>query len=382
MPFPLVFPHPFGGPVTLPPFNYSPAPTDILITDQQYVSLHTGSGVQIYQFDPDNYTTCSWGRKQRNTSTCDLVVPPSLDYDRLPDIAQWRDWLSVWDGDRDILLWTGPIWSARSSRRGLVIQAKDHSSYLSRTRNPITRRWDAADPATIAGRLWNAMITAQGINSRAMIRPDPEGERYDFQVLTDEQMLDQTMTDLVNLGLKWTVVSGTPIVGPLGLDPIATLGEHDFLGDGLEFVRDGSQTFNDVLVRGPDNLARAKVAYHGQNLQTIVNVDSMFGVSNVSKAARQYVTHTGAVRTRLELPASTELHPQAPVSIDELMPSMRFVIEGQGIRQLFELIAVDVERGATGAAVKVTMESVEPDIELIDQTSQPVVTLGGQAIQR
>ncbi|URC18134.1 minor tail protein [Mycobacterium phage Zenteno07] len=352
-----------------------------VVTDNQIVSLHTASGVQWLDFTPDNYTSCSWGRKQRDASSCDLVLPPGDEavalYER---VAQWRDWLSVYDGDVGTLLWSGPIQQTRRGRRGLSIQAKDHGAYLMRTRNPITRRWDGADPSAVAGRLWEAMVEAQGLTSRVIINPDPEGDRFDFQVLTDEQMLDQTVRDLVNLGLKWAVVSNTAIIGPLGLEPIATLSEDDFQGDGLEFIRDGSQTFNDVLVRGPDNLARATVDYYGQNLQTIANVDSMFGVSNVSRAAQQYVGHTGKVRTRLELAAGTELSPDAPVSIEELMPSTRFVIEGDGVRQLFELTAVDVDRSSRGASVKVTMESVEEDIELLDTKDQPVMTLGGQTL--
>ena len=352
-----------------------------VITDNQVVSLHTFDGVQLLDFTPTNYTSCSWGRKQRDASSCDLVLPPSDETRALYDrIAQWRDWLSVYDGDTDQLLWSGPIQTTRRGRKGLTINAKDHGAFLLRTRNPITRRWDGADPAVVAGRLWEAMVEAQGLNSRVIVRPDPEGDRFDFQVLTDEQMLDQTIRDLINLGLKWTVVSNTAIIGPLGLEPIATLSEDDFTGDGLEFIRDGSQTYNDVLVRGPDNLARAHADYFGQNLQTIANVDSMFGVSNVSRAARQYVDHTGRVRTRLELAAGTELSPDAPVSIEELMPSTRFVIEGDGIRQLFELTAVDVDRDSRGASVKVTMESVEPDIELLDTKDQPNLTLGGQTL--
>lgn len=353
-----------------------------VVTDDQIISLHTAGGVQLYQFAPSEYTDCTWTRRQRDASSLDLSVPPIIDADRLPDIVPWFHWCSVWDGDRDALLWTGPIQKATGNRRGLSLTAKDHAAYLARLRNPITKRWDAADPAWIAGELWDALIEAQGLNVKPLVRTDPEGDRYDFQVLTDDQMLDQTVKDLVNLGLKWAVTSGIPVIGPLSLDPVGTLGEDDFQGDGLDFVRDGSAVYNDVLVRGPDNLARARVDYHGQNLQTIANVDSMFGVSNVIRAAQQYVRYTGAVRTRLELPSGTVLHPDAPVAIDELMPSARWVVEAQGVRQLMELTAVEVARRAGVATVSVTMESVEEDIELIEAEGKnaPVTTLGGQAM--
>jgi len=381
-----------GDPFPIPPPLVPPVsvgtPSSPIITDNQIVSLHTASGITLYQFLAEDYTSCSWGRTSRDASQCDLSVPPLTDIDRLPDIVPWAHWLSVWDGDRDVLLWTGPIQSSRANRRGLSINAKDHAAYLSRTRNPTTKRWDAADPAWVAGELWAAMIEQKGLAVKPIVRADPEGDRFDFQVITDAQMLDQTLTDLVNMGLRWTVVSGAPIIGPLSLDPVAALGEQDFLGDGIDLVRDGSQTFNDVIVRGPDNIGRASTDYYGQNLQTIANVDNMFGLSNVEKAAQQYVRNTGTVRTRLELGGSTVLHPDAPINIDELMPSARFVIEAAGIRQLMILTSVQVERRAGGATVQVTMDSL-PDrdieghlIELAQNKNAPVVTLGGQAVNR
>ena len=356
-----------------------------VVTDEQIISLHTATGVQLYQFLPNQYLDMSWSRMQRDVSRCDVNLPPQVGLDQLPDIVPWFHWCSVWDGPRDVLLWSGPIQRASANRNGLSLSVRDHAAYLARTRDPITKRWDAADPAWIARELWADMLTAQGLNTKVIDRPDPEGDRFDFQVLTDEQMLDQTMGDLVDLGLFWTVVSNTPVLGPLPRTPVAVLGEEDFLGDGLTLVRDGSATFNDVLVRGPDNLARAREDYGGQNLQTIVNIDNMFGVSNVARAAQQYIRYTGQVRTTLELASGTYLHPDAPLGIDELMPSARFVIEAHGLRQLMELTSVEVARRQGETSVKVTMDkpadrdSAGRKIELDTKKKAPTVTLGGEA---
>lgn len=361
-----------------------------VVTDDQIISLHTAKGTQLWQFLPEDYSDSTWTRRLRDAGSATLTLPPQEGLENLPDIVPWVHWVSIYDGPRDVLLWTGPIQKARANRRGLSLEVKDSGAFLARTRNPMTKRWDGADPSTPAGELWSQMIEAQALNVKAIVRPDPEGERFDFQVITDEQMLDKTIGELVQLGLRWTVVSGIPIIGPVGLDPIASLSEEDFQGDGIDLVRDGSATYNDVLVRGPDNLARARVDYYGQNLQTIANLDSMFGVGNVQRAADQYVRNTGAVRTRLELSSSTALHPDAPVDIDELMPSTRFVIEAAGLRQLVELTTVEVARRAGSATVSVTMDSL-PDrdsegnlIELEEAQSegQPVMTLGGQAMTR
>ncbi|QPX62142.1 minor tail protein [Mycobacterium phage Indlovu] len=358
-----------------------------VVTDEQFVSIHTADGVTMYQFSPEQYTDLTWTRRQRDASQCDITIPPTVDLDRLPTIIPWSHWVSVWDGVTDRLLWTGPVMKPVKNRRGLSVNAKDHAAYHQKTRVSITKRWDAADPSKPAGELWQSLIAAQGLKARPIVRVDPEGERFDYQVIADEQMMDQALGDLVQLGLRWSIVAGVPIIGPVGLDSVTSLSEDDFLGDGVNLVIDGAAIFNDVLVRGQGNEARARTSYYGQNLQTIVNLDHLSDVSNVAKAARQYVRQTGAARTRLDVPSGTELHPDAPVTIDDLMCSARFVIEAQGLRELMELTDVSVTRRSGGAGVSVTMKAL-PDrdteghlIELADVESkaQPVMTLGGQA---
>ena len=337
-----------------------------VVTDDQIISLHTAAGVTLYQFLPEHYSDSSWTRDQRDASRSTIVLPPQDGLNELPDIMPWLHHATVYDGERDVVLWTGPIQKASKNRAGLTLTCKDHAAYLARTRDPITKRWDAADPATIAAELWRLMQDQQAINTRVIERPDPEGERFDFATVADDQMMDQTIGSLVDKGLRWTVVSGAAIIGPVGLDPIATLGEDDFLGDGITLTRDGGAVYNDVMVRGADVRHRERVDFYGQNLQTIHNVDDMFGVSNVKRAAQQYVRHTGTVRTRLELPGATVLHPDAPVSIYQLVPSTRYVISAHGVRELVELEGVEVKRTPGEATASVTMESVNTLPELAE----------------
>jgi len=374
-----------GDPFPVPPPILAPVsvgtPSLPVITDNQVISLHTAKGAQLYQFLPEHYSDSQWTRSLRDISTASLSLPTPPGITTMPDIIDWAHWASIYDGDRGTLLWRGPIQKVSfNPRSGLSLDIKDPAAYLSRTRNPITKRWDAADPATIAVELWQAMLDLHNIDAAPIAKADPEGDRFDFQTVTDAQMLDQTMSELVNLGLRWSIVSGVPLLGPVSLKPIAVLHESDFLGDGINLVRDGSAVVNDVLVRGPDNLDRQHADYYGQNLQAIVNLDSMFGVSNVTRAAQQYLRHTATPRMRLELPSGTVLHPNAPVNIDQLMPSARFIIEAHGIQQLMELTSVTVERHSGSATAAVTMETVEEKIELTNTKQAPNVTLGGQQL--
>ena len=339
-----------------------------VVTDDQIVSLHTARGVQLYQFTPDSFHEMTWTRALRTPSKCDLSSPPVDDADRLPDIVPWLHWISVWDGTETELLWTGPILRARASRRGLQLTARDHGSLLKRTWTPITRRWEAADPATIAGGMWEAMLRHHGLNVEPIIRTDPEGDRFDFSAVAEQDMLDVTMDSLVQLGLRWAVTAGIPVIGPMPSTPLATLSETDFIGADIALLRDGSASANNVLVRGggEDDLARTKVPMHGLDLQAIVDIEDMFGVSNVARAAHQYARHTASIRTALDLPEGTVLHPDAPVTIGQLVPSTRYVISAHGVRELVELEGVEVVRKPGEATASVTMESVNTLPELAE----------------
>lgn len=351
-----------------------------IINGEHVVSIQTMGGAQLYQFTPQQYSACTWTRTLRDVSTCTIAVPAD-DENLYADLTPWLHWVTVWedqrDGRRPKLVWTGPFQRRGFTRSGgLTLRAVDHSALLSRQRNPITKRWDAADPSWIAEELWDALIDQKGLNVRPIVRPDPEGDRFDFKVGQDAQMLDQTIADLVQLGLRWSVVSGVPILGPVSLDPVATLGELDFLGD-VELVRDGAATYNDILLRVPGDKVYGRVPLHGLNLQTIVNVDSLSGVSNAKRAVQQYARHTAAVRDSLNLPGNTQLHPDAPVSLEDLLPSARFVVEAYDLRVLMELESVEVTIEQGSASVSVSMESVIEKPELAE-TNTPQTPIGAR----
>ena len=325
---------------------------------EQVVALHTHSGVPLSQYQPSEQVDLKWTRQLRDVSSCDLSIASGLSYGELPDLTPWLHWISVWGTDPETLLWSGPIQKVTANRDSIKVSAKDVAALTSRTRCPLTKRWDAVDPSTVAAELWAAMIEAHGLHLAPIVRPDPEGDRYSFGCTADAAMLESTMTDLTNLGLKWTVVGGVPILGPAPLAPVVALGEADFLG-GMEITRDGSASYNDILLRGADDLARAHREMGGLNLQTIVNIDNMFGVSNVDKAVLQYAKYTSRIRDALSLPNDASLHPDAPVHIDQLIPSARFVVEGYGLRTLMELESVTVTCSDGNTRVSVNMESVD-----------------------
>lgn len=340
------------------------------MSDRQIVSVHTVQGVQLYQFLPNDQISLKWTREKREVSICELTVPSAVGYNRLPELTPWLHWVSVWDDKGEDLYWTGPIQRIAADRDTMDIAARDTSALMARTRCPMSKRWDAADPAEIAEELWVALIELHGLHTRAITRRNPAGDRFDFQAEADIKMVDDVMNELVNLGLYWSVVAGTPLLGPAPTTPIAALGEQDFVGGGLVVIRDGAESYNDVLLRASDNLARAKVRMGGLNLQTTVTIDSMFGVSNAQRAVTQLARYSGAIHDAVSIPDGAVLHPRAPVAIGQLIPSIRLMIDAYGMLTPMELARVTVECTSASTTVGLTLESVTDELpELLEVDS-------------
>lgn len=362
----------------MPVPNTSQSIDSRVITDQQIVSLHTYTGVQQFQFLGSELIDLTWTRESRETSRCELQVPGSMDYETLPDIVPWLHWVSVWDETGQELYWTGPIQKITANRDSMTIAARDMSSLFSRTRCPITKRWDVSDPADIANELVMAMIEHHSLNTAPIVRHDPLGDKFDFAAKADEVMMDQVMDDLVQLGLYWTVVGGVLVLGPMPRKAVVSLSEHDFIGGGMSVVRDGSATYNDVLLRSADNLARAVVPMGGLNLQTIVNIDSMFGVSNTDRAAKQYARHVSVIRDGVSLPDTAVLHPYAPVTVDRLVSSNRFIVDAFGLIVPMELVGIDVTATPDSSSVSVRMIGANDELPELIKIQNTASISGGE----
>ena len=342
------------------------------IVPEMAVSIHTGPrGVQLYQFPPGKDLSLRWTRTLRDTSTCDIQVPSLIVENRLPDIQHWLHWMSVWAPDDPNPLWTGPIRTiGPMNDKTMNIGARDPSAFYERTRTPMTKRWEATDVAYIAEEFWQRMIEHHGLRGRPIVRADPNGKPFDYQATADAGMVGANIEELVQLGLRWCVVRGVAILGPAPLKPVAALGREHFTDPGPSITRDGSQMFNDVLVRAPENVARAVADMGGLNLQTIVNRDNMFGQINVNKAALELARYSAAPRDVLTLPGGAALAPGAPVTLDMLIPSTRVTIEAYGLQTLQELTGLEVTAAPGAAEAKVTMASVNDNPpELLDSTA-------------
>lgn len=340
---------------------------------RQAVSLHTHDGIQLYQYQPENTAGLSWGRVLRDVSKATITLPPDDHLDNL-QIVPGQHWASIWDVDGDQLLWTGPVQQPTLDRSGLTLAAADVASLCARTRVPITKRWDATDPAIIAAELWAGVIANHNLNIHPIVRPDPEGEPFDFNVTADTEYVSDVINKLVGLGLRYTVVAGTPILGPAGKKPIGALSNDHFLGDGLQLRRDITTSANDILLRAGDAKVYARVPMAGLNYQAIVQVDDIFGAGNAERATYEYAKHHARIHDSITLPGATQLHPDAPIRIAELIPSARWSVESFGQLWLMELESVDVNQA--DASTSVSMDQVV-ELPELDKLTTSTGTGGG-----
>ena len=365
-------------PIVIPPVDLPPEPRPRLpapisarkapIVSPMACTIHTNRGVTLYTFLPNHQLQLDWNRRLREQSTCDLVVPRIVARNPQQEIIPWAHWISVWDTE-NALLWRGPVRSMESDMDTTTISSRDISVFAGKTRSPVTKRWDAAYPANIARVLWEQMIQQHGLDQTPVVLPDPLGDPFDFAVKRDEKLLEAVFEELTKLGLRWSVVSGVPVLGPMSLRPIAALSEDHFVRHDLRLIRDGAQMTNDVLVLGPDALGRARVPIaNGLNLQSIVTVEDMFGVSNVDRAARQYVRHHSKARDAIS-GGSVRLRPDAPLTIAQMIPSSRVTVDVFERLTVMELDSVSVSQSAeeSSPSVAVTLESVDDDIPELDQ---------------
>lgn len=327
----------------------------MIVGADQTVSIHTGNGTVIASFPSSDLRGNTWSRDLREVSRSTISVVTEDYEDEILDIRPWLHWVSVWDGPNK--LWTGVIQQLTIARNETTIISRDLSTFMDRTRTPITKSWETVDAAVIANDLWTAMIEHHQLDVEPIVRLDPSGDIFDFRAEADSKMLTQTNDDLVKMGLRWCVVAGIPILGPAPRQPIASLGEDDFMVD-MTIVRDGNETFNDIRLKGQNWASNASTPLAGLRLQTIVTIDDLFGVSNIDRAAQQYLRHTAAVRDALVIPGAAALSPDAPVTVDELIPGQRFVLTARGITTLVELEAMEVSSTPGNVQVSVTLESV------------------------
>lgn len=356
-----------GTIITIPrPAN----PPSIFTFNDVSVSIHTVDGRSIGDIPCDAVLGFSWGREQNEVSICDFDVASEAVSEIGEDIRPWLHWVTFWHDD--VAVWTGPIQTCHIRSQTTSISSRDPSTFMWRTRLPISRTWVETTPAHIAELLWRRMFELHRVRTVPVVLETVGTESFSITATADQRMLYQFMDDLVKVGLNWTVIAGRPVLGDFPSDPVAELQECDFMVE-LERLRDGTQTFNDIRVQGQNYATTVTASLAHLNLQNIVSIDDVFGVSNITKAARQYVRDQAQIRDVLYVPPSATLNGEAPVTLNDLVPGKSFIVHAQGLSSIMRLDGMTVSGSPSTFDVQVTLVADRPDIELSTTTT----TTGG-----
>lgn len=323
----------------------------------QSFSVETHDGISLGAIEcPDNF---AWSREMNEVSTLTLSAPRQK---MAAQIFPWHYWISCWDGQT--LQWRGPIIDFQFDNAAMSFQAKDVGTYMWETRTVTTRKWASLDIASIAADMWRDMLDLQGVTAEPVVLPSLSGQgRYSVSVKADVRMLNQEVQDLVKLGLRWTVVKGRPVLGTQPPNIAAELGECHLSG-GARIQRNGARTSNDVRVQGQNYSHTERVDMGGLHLQSIVQVDDIFGVANIVNAAREQALKRAQIRNALIIPAGATLTGDAPVELDTLVPGVRIAVTALGARGVFEIQKVSVSGSSSGTTVGLSLNVVNDNTAL------------------
>lgn len=325
------------------------------------VSVHTASGALVGDLPCSSVPRLVFSRESGEVSRCELDISAQADPELIEDLRPWLHWITVWDSGAAV--WTGPVQRIVIDDTVATVSARDVSTLMWRTRVPVSKSWSGEDPSAIAAELWDLMLDLHGVGTRPVLYPDVTVEKFDYQAVADSRMLHQTMNDLTTLGLTWSVVAGTPVFGPPVSAPVETLRECDFLV-GLRVIRDGVDTFNDVRVQGKNFAETYTEPLAGLNLQTLVSIDDLFGVANIQRATRQYARSSSRIKDVLDVPASASLHPDAPVTLADLVPGTLFQVQARGLSTTMRLDQMVVSSEPGAHTITVTLASLPAVSEL------------------
>lgn len=312
------------------------------------VSVHTVDGRVVASLPHTVVPACNWTRTLSEVSTCQLTLTDP----EVRGLTPWHHWITVWDGQHNV--WTGPIQRVQESRSAVQVTARDVSTFMWRTRMA-AGTWEGLDTAVAAAEVWASMLDLHRVAVAPKVGRSLAGTV--FTLTADSAgMVHKFIADLTGLGLAWTVVAGRPVLGALRDDaPLAVLGEDDLVAD-VEVVRDGTNTYNDVLVRGQDHSTLVLAELDGLHLQTTVSMDNLRGATNVQAGAREYLAQVSGIRDTLLIPSGASLRLDQPFGIDDLVPGATVTVYARGLssRMRLDQVTVDSTPGTYSVAVTLT----------------------------
>ncbi len=323
----------------------------------------------------------SWSRLLDDTSEATVVVPladPAC-CSILNQINSWHHELQLFRDGKYV--WSGPVVKITGSRNSVTIVARDLFALIEKRiiHNQIC--FALACGPVLPGVPADLSVIAAAIIDDALI---VDGHNYVIESYLSGYIGERfyqpgesafnALQETFRLGLDATVLGRKIVLGaangkaPFGRS--ATLGCDDFLGN-LEFEQDGLSAATRAITIGtgvvgvavaPGADVNGEHPYYGLLEYVSVDRQELDTQALADQAAAAIITNTFPPPTALITPTGSQLSPNAPISIEELVPgTMTTVIADclcRDVQADLILLKLEVAWSSEGEVVQVTYGSL------------------------
>ena len=267
----------------------------------------------------------SWGRILDDTSEAQITVPYSG-----PDccgvLGATRSWCNSAAIFRDgALVWDGPIVRMEYTDDSTTITARDVSQWLFRRR--IAELLDftgsaQADLAAIAEALVRHGYSRDDPNVLPHLLVTPTGITGARQYTADSGYILDALRELARTGVDWTVLGRRMLItGESPLARLPGLTDEDFAGP-ITVIEDGLAAATDAVVLGKGVRGHAGGEGACGLLEVLVTEEEILDERSAQAEAEAIVAAGDPSPLYVEVPDGTQLSPEAPVGINDLVPGV------------------------------------------------------------
>lgn len=292
-------------------------------TEYQVMVVDRGGTASLGELD---VLDLQWGRKLDDTSTATVSADATCCTDLLSGLRTWRhELLIIRDGEE---VWTGPIVELTYERDSVQIEARDVTAYLARRSLPGTIDYTQATglgPADLSTIARTVVVEAfslldPGVLPYLQVRPTGVSGERKYGADDADYALDK-VNELAKTGMDYTVLGRRIILaGETSLTTLPLLTGEDFIGK-LRVVEDGYSGATMATVIGKGVIGR----YGGVDdffglVEIRLKQETILDQASADAAARAIVLAGNPVPLVIDSTSASQLSPEAPICINELVP--------------------------------------------------------------
>lgn len=290
----------------------------VLGTPVYGVTISEPTGRVVYQ-SSGGFTGWEFHRELCEPSTARLELPfnPTL-------AGRLEPWLHVvtFYADEEPV-WHGVVMQVEASAEGLVVEAADGGAFFQRRRLSASRRFDQQDAARVMSVL---VEDAMSVGDPLRVVDNMRLSESRVWVVVDEvantKLVSDVLDDLAEAGLQWTFLAGTLLIGSVMAGHTTAMLSDRHLTGGVTVVKDGKDIVTDVLVQGEGTWAQRSIGDDRLVVQAVEKSTNLKTEEACEARAEAVLLEQGVGPLRVEVDASP-LSPEAPVSLNELVPGVR-----------------------------------------------------------